>query len=307
MSGGYWLLAAHCTVVYSAIFPFNNVSAALLDSVYGMSGSVPSAAAAVSGWSVGAVQGVPYSVAAVATPLIGILVDKFGHRAAWMSAAAALLCTAHALLWAAANAAANAAAAAEPTATQDSGGSDGEWASPALPAWLASPLLPFGVVGVAYSIVAGVVWPSAMCVVDPASAATAFGVLNSAQNAATALVPLLVAAQLDLYGAQNYAPPEALFAGLSMVSLGFALALWRWDRTKAGGGVLTHPTKGTPVAQATPAPARRTMVTERSPLVLAAACPPPLAHFLPQAAALTAGRNTGSSGSMQARVNSFLV
>jgi len=298
MSGGYWLLAAHCTVVYSAIFPFNNVSAALLDSVYGMSGTSAATSGTAAGWSVGAVQGIPYSVAAVATPLVGILVDKYGHRAAWMSASAALLSAAHGLLWAAA-----VASDESFDVTQDDGIGSSHASLLTLPAWLASPLLPFTAMGIGYSIVAGVVWPSAMCVVDPSSTATAFGVLNSAQNLATALVPLLVAAQLNMYGTQNYAPPEALFSFLSLGSLGFALALWRWDYTKAGGGVLTHPTKGTPVTQATPAPTRRP-AAERTPLV--ATLPPPKSNslssrFFPQVADSiaendTRGSNTASSG-----------
>ena len=236
-SAGYWLLALHCMTVYGAIFPFNNISAALLRAQYVPSCGISDAAA------IGYIQGIPYSLAAVATPLVGILVDKHGRRTAWMLGSALLLMAAHLLVayhdslpW--------------PPTEHCVGFMD--WGP-------SGPAVPFLLVGVAYSVVAGVVWPSVMCVVDPARKGTAFGLLNSLQNVTIAIVPLGVAAQLDLYGSDNYQPPEQLMAALAAGAAMLAALLWRWDASPDHGqDALWHVTRALPVRLATPVLPRRT-------------------------------------------------
>ena len=45
-----------------------------------------------------------------------------------------------------------------------------------------NPVVPLTGIGIGYSIVAGVVWPSVVCVVDPTTKGAAFGMLTSLQN-----------------------------------------------------------------------------------------------------------------------------
>jgi hypothetical protein len=44
-----------------------------------------------------------------------------------------------------------------------------------------NPIPSFMMIGMGYSVVAGVVWPSVVCVVEPEKTATAFGLLTSFQ------------------------------------------------------------------------------------------------------------------------------
>lgn len=236
-SAGYWLLALHCMTVYGGIFPFNNISAALLRAQY-MEDGCPAAAEAT---AVGYTQGIPYSFAAAATPFIGVLVDKYGRRTAWMCGASGLLLLAHLLM----AFHAQLQAMAPPTASASSA------ANACFDHGLSGPILPFLLVGVVYSVVAGVVWPSVMCVVDPNRKGAAFGLLNSLQNITIAIVPLGVAAQLDLYGSENYRPAELLFASLALVAAILAGLLWWWDGA-AGEHALWDPTRAMPVRLATP-------------------------------------------------------
>ena len=117
------------------------------------------------------------------------------------------------------------------------------------------------------SVVAGVVWPSVMCVVDPNRKGAAFGLLNSLQNITIAIVPLGVAAQLDLYGSKNYRPPELLMASLALVAAILAGLLWWWDGA-AGEHALWDPTRAMPVRLATPVFPKRSRAERRDQQVV---------------------------------------
>lgn len=189
MGGGFGLLSLHCMASYGAILPFNNISAALLDAQYFPHHGKTSEQ------STALVQSIPYTVSAFLTPVVGSAVDKYGRRQVWMVTSAFMLAVAHFCL------------------AYD----------------VTGPVFPFCVIGLAYSVVAGVVWPSVLCVVKPSSSGTAFGLLTALQNISMALVPLFVAFELDIYGSKNYVLPELTFVILSVIGAVAAILLSQWD------------------------------------------------------------------------------
>lgn len=156
----------------------------------------------------GIANGWVFVAAIVATPLVGALADRHGRRATLLLLGAALLPVAFALL------------------TLHLGG------------LIAVTLL----MGTSFSVIPAVIWPATAMLVEPRRLGTAYGLVNLLQSLGLALSNLAAGLLNDHFhaGPAHPAGYDAMlgwFAGLSLVTLGFALLLWWRERSPAAHGL----------------------------------------------------------------------
>lgn len=207
----FWLLACVCTLSYGAIMPFNNMA-----QVYLLKNYLPIHAEApdevdcsfrpvLPEWeeycaevnkarrTAGSLQSVPFMVAGILTPVVGILIDRYGHRTLYILLGPILLLATHFVFLV--------------------GGT--------------SPLVPLGGLGLAYSIIAAVVWPSVPLTVHASESSrrcgTAFGILTVFQNLSMAVFPMAIAALGEL--THDYVMTEYFFIVVSVLGIVAAVCL----------------------------------------------------------------------------------
>ncbi|HUP30055.1 MAG TPA: MFS transporter, partial [Usitatibacter sp.] len=148
-----------------------------------------------------------FLAAIVATPLFGYIADRFGHREALMTFGAALLPVTFLVL------------------------AGTHWNL-----WIATVLI-----GISFSLVPAVLWPSVTFLVEPRRFGTAFGLMTMLQNAGMTLGNLVAGYLNDANGASEanpagYAPMLWFFGLLGAAGFVFAGLLWRnRARTRTGG------------------------------------------------------------------------
>jgi len=144
----------------------------------------------------------------IATPLFGLLVDKVGKRSHMMMLGAFLLMPVYVLL--------------------------------------AYKLLPFGVpiamLGIAFSLVPAVMWPSVAYIVNERRLGTAYAVMTLIQQIGVAAMNWLIGKVNDVQGAgvanpEGYAMGMWIFSVLGFLALAFAIALNVVERGPRGHGL----------------------------------------------------------------------
>lgn len=113
--------------------------------------------------------------------------------------------------------------------------------------WLTTVLL-----GISFSLIPAVLWPSVVKLVDARRLGTAYGLLFMVQNAGMTTVNVVAGWLNDSYGAGadnpgGYAPMIIFFAALALGAFFFAVALWRRETGPRSHG-LEMPGGATPVA-----------------------------------------------------------
>ncbi len=141
----------------------------------------------------GSLQSVPFMIAGLLTPFIGIIIDRFGHRTLYILLGPILLLATHFVFLV--------------------GGT--------------SPLVPLCGLGLAYSIIAAVVWPSVPLTVHASESSrrcgTAFGILTVFQNLSMAIFPMAIAALSEL--THDYVMSEYFFILVSVAGIVAAVCL----------------------------------------------------------------------------------
>jgi MFS family permease len=158
----------------------------------------------------GAMNGWVFFAAIFATPVFGWLADKIGHRSALMAFGTLLLFIVFPIL-----------------AYTDAN------------LWMATVLI-----GVAFSLVPGVMWPAIPYIASAERLGTAFGLMFMLQNIGMMLVNVFAGMLNDRAGASaenpaGYTPMLWLFAILSLFGLVFAAALYQRERGPHGHGLET--------------------------------------------------------------------
>jgi len=207
----FWILAGVCALCYGAIMPFNNVAQVYLLKYYLPIHTPPpegvdcSFRPVLPEWEkycaevehveglAGRLQSVPFIIAGLLTPLIGIVIDRFGFRTLYMLLGPLLLLATHFILLV--------------------GGT--------------SPVVPLAGLGLAYSIIAAVIWPSVPLTVHASESSrrcgTAFGILTVFQNLSMALFPMAVAALSNVK--HDYVTTEYFFIAVSVTGVIVAVCL----------------------------------------------------------------------------------
>jgi len=140
--------------------------------------------------------------AMIATPLFGLLADRIGKRALLMALGSAIFAPTFLLL-----------------------------AHTTLPIYL-----PVAMLGIAFSLIPAVMWPSVAYLVDEKRLGTAYALMTLCQqigwaSMAWALGRLNDAASASASNPAGYNPGMWLLSGLSLLGLFFSWMLWRHDRS----------------------------------------------------------------------------
>jgi MFS family permease len=199
LSSAFWFISILCMTFYSAIFPFANHATRFLQIKFGMS----------------AAKGGEYTsyimtASMIFTPLLGLLIDKFGKRGKIMIIGSLMLVPAHLLLG----------------------------------LTMLPPAISFLILGVSFSLVPAALWPAIPILVKERLLGTAFGLIAWVQMFGLFLFPLLAGKIVDWSG-DTYTNMEIMFASLGFLGLVFSMLLLKADRSQKLG--LELPTK---VAQA---------------------------------------------------------
>ena len=191
-----------CLTFYSAVFPFQAFSPDFLLNKFGMSITQS-----------GKIASILYWVTMFATPLFGLVVDKFGKSATLMIFGAILITIVHFTF--------------------------------ALTYF--NPVVLLVLLGIAIALVPAAMWPSVAKIVPEHRIGTAYGAMFSIQNLGLFAVPILAGTILDAsnpgitsemiqQGSRLYYTPTILiFAGFGLLGLIFAFLLKREDKTSGYG------------------------------------------------------------------------
>ena len=169
----YWYIVALCVVFYSAIFPFETFAIKFFMEAHGTSRELG-----------GFLVSILTASTMFGTPLFGLFVDKFGHRALLMMLGSTLL----------------------------------------IPVYLmmgytrVSLYVPMAMMGVAYSLIPAVMWPSVAYIVDQSKLGTAYGLMTMIQNIGLAGLNLLVGWAND-YGHAGPENPSGYHLGMWIFSV----------------------------------------------------------------------------------------
>jgi MFS family permease len=201
----YWLIVGLCVTFYSVVFPFRSTFA--IDYFQNARG--------LSLERAGAMNGYVFLAAIFATPLFGVIVDRYGRRSLFMLVGSLLLAAVFGVLlytnW-------------------------DLWVSTAL-------------IGVAFSLVPAVLWPSVPYLVDDQRLGTAFGLMTMLQNIGLTIGNLAAGWLNDLGHAgpanpSGYRSMLVMFAMLSLAGVAFAAALRRRETGARAHGLETVRARG---------------------------------------------------------------
>jgi MFS family permease len=194
----YWYIVGLCVTFYSVIFPFRSTFAIkYFQHAHGLSLQ-----------EAGALNGYVFLAAIFATPLFGYMVDRLGHRAAFMAFGSLLLAATFPILG----------------YTQMS-------------LWVSTVLI-----GVAFSLVPAVIWPAVPYLVEPSRLGTGYGLMTMVQNIGMMLANLAAGQLNDRSGAgpdnpMGYQPMLWMFFFLSLFGFLFAAALRVREKSPSGHGL----------------------------------------------------------------------
>jgi MFS family permease len=195
----YWYVVALCFTFYSGIFPFRTFAIDLFTSKYlSQMGAVASSTAAFAvaqqkaGWLNSLL---PFS-AMIATPLFGLLADRIGKRAGLMVIGSFLMMPVYLMI---------------------------AYSSISL-------LVPVSLMGIAFSLIPAVMWPSVAYIVDERRLGTAYALMSLLQQIGFFIFNLAIGKANDISHAGptnfgGYALGMWIFSILGFLALLFALLL----------------------------------------------------------------------------------
>jgi MFS family permease len=152
--------------------------------------------------------------AMIFTPLFGLLVDNVGRRSLFMMWGSLLMVPVYVMLL-----------------------------SHTLPLWV-----PMAMLGIAFSLIPAVMWPSVAYIVPESKLGTAYGLMTMIQNVGLFLFNWLIGYANDMAGASTtnpdgYAPGMWIFSGLGLLGFLFAFLLWREETGPHAHGLETITTR----------------------------------------------------------------
>src|SRR2546430_1971244 len=209
----YWYVVGLCFTFYSAIFPFRTFAIDFFTSkiLAGYGGVLfCDAVRGLSHWRAGFFNSLVPLSAMIATPLCGLLVDKVGKRASFMIVGSVLLMPVY-LVMAYSN---------------------------------ISLFLPVSMMGIAFSLIPAVMWPSVAYIVEQNRLGTAYALMTLFQQIGFFLLNLLIGIANDyskagLSNPGGYALGMWIFSVLGFVGLTFAILLRIRETGPQGHGLET--------------------------------------------------------------------
>ncbi|MGB8010085.1 MAG: MFS transporter [Terriglobales bacterium] len=226
----YWFIVALCIVFYSAIFPFETFA-------YKFFIDVHHTTRAAAGFLVSILT----LFTMFGTPLFGLFVDKIGKRALLMMFGSVLLIPVYLMM------------AYVPSKSYIA--LSMPWFSNGHIVWFSTAPLPtlllgtMATMGVAFSLIPAVMWPSVAYLVDQSKLGTAYGLMTMIQNIGLAGLNLLVGWANDHSAASADNPAGYhlgmwIFSILGFLGVLFAFLLRQREMGPHGHGLETITTKG---------------------------------------------------------------
>lgn len=222
----FWYITALCAVFYSAMFPFQTFAIKYFQEAHNTTREVG-----------GNLSSILTLAAMIFTPLFGLLADKIGKRSMLMMLGSILIIPVYLMM---------AYKFGKPDIL-----SPGDFIhinfeffgiAAAIPIYL---LLPMSMMGIAFSLIPAVMWPSVALIVEDRRLGTAYGLMTMVQNIGLFGFNLLIGFTNDISGA-SAANPEGYIPGMWIFSilgfLGFLFAyLLRINERGPGGHGLEKP------------------------------------------------------------------
>ncbi len=195
----FWYITALCIVFYSIVFPFRSFAIKFFIEAHQAERDFA-----------GQLNSVLPFVAMIATPLIGLLVDRIGKRASLMAVGSLILIPAFPLL-----------------AYTD-----------------VTLYAPVTLLGIAYSLIPAIMWPAVAYIVEQNRLGSAYALMFLLQQGGVAALNWMVGRANDYAGASaanpsGYLPMMWMFTVLGLAALGFAFLLWRNEVGPKGHGLET--------------------------------------------------------------------
>jgi len=219
----YWFLVALCVVFYSAIFPFETFAVKFFQHKQGMPLS-----------DAGLLLSILTACTMVGTPVFGLLADRMGKRALLMIFGAALLVPVFSIMGYVHSNVLVHVRLPWPWSTQ-----------------FVAPIhlvISMAMMGIAFSLVPAVIWPSVAYIVEQKTLGTALGLMTMIQNAGMALTNACLGKANDLAHASEtnpagYMPMLQILTMLASLGVIFAILLRRRETGPHGHGLETITTR----------------------------------------------------------------
>jgi MFS family permease len=210
-SKSFWYITALCVTFYSAMFPFQTFAIKYFQEAHGTTREVG-----------GNLSSILTLAAMVFTPLFGLLADKIGKRSLLMMFGSLLIIPVYLMM---------AYQFGKPAVMTDSDFIHLSFKffdiNAAIPIYL---ILPMAMMGIAFSLVPAVMWPSVAIIVDSSKLGTAYGLMTMIQNIGLFGFNLMIGFANDYSGASatnpaGYNPGMWIFSTLGFLGLLFAFLL----------------------------------------------------------------------------------
>jgi len=219
----FWYITALCVTFYSAMFPFQTFAIKFFQEAHGTSREVG-----------GNLSSILTLAAMVFTPLFGLLSDKIGKRSLLMMFGSLLIIPVYLMM---------AYQFGKPAVMTDSDFINISFKffdiDAAIPIYL---IYPMAMMGIAFSLVPAVMWPSVALIVDSAKLGTAYGLMTMIQNIGLFGFNLLIGFANDISGASASNPAGYnlgmwIFSILGFLGLTFAFLLRKSETGAHGHGL----------------------------------------------------------------------
>jgi MFS family permease len=210
-STSFWYITALCVTFYSAMFPFQTFAIKFFQEAHGTSREVG-----------GNLSSILTLAAMIFTPLFGLLADKIGKRSLLMMFGSLLIIPVYLMM---------AYQFGKPSVMTDSDFINITFSffdiDAAIPIYL---ILPMAMMGIAFSLIPAVMWPSVAIIVDSSKLGTAYGLMTMIQNIGLFGFNLLIGFANDYSSASatnpgGYTPGMWIFSTLGFLGLIFAFLL----------------------------------------------------------------------------------
>ncbi|PKL83173.1 MAG: MFS transporter, partial [Ignavibacteriae bacterium HGW-Ignavibacteriae-3] len=219
----FWYITALCVTFYSAMFPFQTFAIKFFQDAHGTSREVG-----------GNLSSLLTLAAMVFTPLFGLMADKIGKRSLLMMFGSLLIIPVYLMM-------AFKFGRPDVMAPSDFINININFFDihAAIPIYL---LLPMSMMGIAFSLVPAVMWPSVAIIIESNKLGTAYGLMTMIQNIGLFAFNLMIGFANDASSASasnpaGYNTGMWIFSSLGFIGLLFAYLLRRSETGSTGHGL----------------------------------------------------------------------
>jgi len=229
----FWLITLLCVTFYSAIFPFQTFAVKFFIQEHLI--SIPQDIARSMG---GFLSSLLILAAMILTPLFGLLADKIGKRALLMMIGSVMLIPVYLILaYVKMDAGISAADIGNILETSEVGSNLDYFIDmiSLLFRYFPNLVLPMGIMGLSFSLIPAVMWPSVAYIVAEKRLGTAYGLMTMIQNIGLAGFNFLIGFVNDF--SQGHTLGMWIFSSLGLLGLVFAWLLRKQELSSKGHGL----------------------------------------------------------------------